>query len=92
MLVHVSMTTKERSALRKRDAILRLLTDDENAKTSRLEGQERLAHGEDYLDLDKLEIGVLKADGVMVDMGRILPRKAVREATWAAILKELTAH
>ena len=42
--------------------------------------------GDEYLDLEHLDEGVRKADSLIVDMGRVLPRKAIHEITWSKIL------
>jgi hypothetical protein len=73
-----------------RDSILKLLTDDELASVSTAEGAARIADGDEYLDLDQLDQGVLRGRGVnTVPMGRVLTKKAVHANTWAAILAQL---
>ena len=69
-----------------RDGVLKLLSDDEAASVSNAESAEELDEGDEYLDLEHLEEGVRKADGLIVIMGRVLPRKAVHEITWSKIL------
>jgi len=69
-----------------RDGVLKLLSDDEAASVSNAESAEKLSEGDEYLDLEHLDEGVRKADGLIVDMGRVLPRKAVHEITWSKIL------
>jgi hypothetical protein len=69
-----------------RDGVLKLLSDDEAASVSNAESAEKLSEGDEYLDLEHLDEGVQKADGLIVIMGRVLPRKAVRETTWSKIL------
>jgi hypothetical protein len=69
-----------------RDGVLKLLSDDEAASVSNAESAEELAEGDEYLDLEHLDEGVRKADGLIVIMGRVLPRKAVHEITWSKIL------
>jgi hypothetical protein len=80
------MTTSTRTELLTRETILKLLSDDEVSKVSTAEAAIHLADGEEYLDLERLEAGVLTAT-----MGTILPRKAVHAATWTRILQELSA-
>lgn len=72
-----------------RDHVLRTLSDEENARVCIAETQPRLADGDEYLDLENLELGVRRAHGTATPMGRALPRKAVAEATWSKILVEL---
>jgi hypothetical protein len=72
-----------------RDSILQLLSDDENARVASAEASPRLAEGDEYLDLERLERGVQQARGPIMVMERVLPRKAVQEATWGRILAEL---
>lgn len=72
-----------------RDAVLKLLSDDEVASVSTAETAAALADGDEYVDLQDLEQGVKRARGMAVSMGRILPRKAVHETTWTKILAEL---
>jgi hypothetical protein len=74
-----------------RDSLLRLLSDDEVASVSTAETAPRLASGDEYLDLEQLARGVQRAPVAGAAMSRILPRKAVREATWSAILARLPA-
>jgi hypothetical protein len=69
-----------------RDGVLKLLSDDEAASVSNAESAEELDEGDEYLDLEHLDEGVRKADGLIVIMGRVLPRKAVHEITWSKIL------
>jgi hypothetical protein len=69
-----------------RDGIMKLLSDDEAASVSTAESADELAEGDEYLDLEHLDEGVRKADGLIINMGRVLPRKAVHETTWSKIL------
>jgi len=72
-----------------REAIMNLLSDVEVAQVSAVESAEKLDEGDEYLDLEELARGVQRADGVPVAMGRILPRKALREHTWGEVLTQL---
>lgn len=69
-----------------RDGVLKLLSDDEIASVSNAESAEDLAEGDEYLDLEHLDEGVHKADGMLVVVRRVLPKKAVHEQTWSKIL------
>lgn len=83
------MTSDNRADYKLRDSILKLLTDDEVAKVSTAETAPALAEGAEYLNLEKLDEGVSRADGESVPIGRVLPRAAVPAATWSKILSEL---
>jgi hypothetical protein len=73
-----------------RDAVLKLLSDDEIARVSTLEGADELAAGEEYVDLARPERGVLRAKaGCSLDMAHVLPRSAVGDETWSRILREV---
>ena len=74
-----------------RDSILQLLSDDEVATVSTAETAPPLSAGDEYVDLEHLDDGVRRAGGVIAPMGRLLPKKAVHEATWAKILTTLSA-
>ncbi len=83
--------TDTKNAYMVRDGLLKLLSDDEIARVSRIEGDARLDYGDEYLDLGNPSAGVLKADGktAPVSMGRVLPRKVVSEMTWTKLLLEI---
>ena len=73
-----------------RDVILKLLSDDENARVSNAEGKP-LAAGEEYVDLEDLAAGVQKASEAMTsdEAANILPRNVVHHETWTKILAQL---
>ena len=77
------------SAYITRDAILALLSDVEVASVSTAEAAPGLAAGDEFIDLVHLDKGVRRAGKPAVPMGEVLPRKAVRAATWSAIVKQL---
>jgi hypothetical protein len=83
------MKTSKESDYETRESILKLLSDDELASVSTSETATRLSDGDEYLDLDKLDQGVLRASGAAVPMGRVLTKKAVRGTTWNTILTKL---
>lgn len=83
------MNTEHSSRFLNRSSILKLLSNEELAGVSRAESGPPLSVGEEYLDLGALDQGVRRADGEPIAMRRVLPKKAVREATWAAILAQL---
>ena len=73
-----------------RDAVLKLLSDDEIARIATLESAEQLAAGEEYVDLARPERGVLRAEAESsLDMSHVLPRSAVGDETWSKILREV---
>ena len=87
------MKADKRTEYITRDTILRLLSDDEVARVSSSEAANRLAEGDDYVDLEAPDEGVQRAignDGI--PMGRVLPRKALHEKTWRQIEALLSAH
>jgi hypothetical protein len=70
-----------------RDPVLTLLSDDEVAQVSTVEGEIRLADGDEYIDLAAPDNGVRRVHGVLQrTMGKVLPRSAVSTATWARIV------
>lgn len=74
-----------------RDEILKLLSDDENAKVSSAEGAAGLADGQEYLDLEHLDQGIQRAAaGTKVTMGHVLPRSAVCDGTWSKVVAHLS--
>jgi hypothetical protein len=85
------MTVAERAEQVARDTLLKLLSDEENAKVSTAETQSQLTEGAEYVDLEHLGRGVqcAKAETTQATMGRILPRSAVRDETWRKILGHL---
>lgn len=86
------MNTEKQSQYVARDSILKLLSDSEVAIVSMAETNTKLANGDEYLDLEQLDKGVMRAPVIPVPtpMGRVLPRKAVHGETWTKILACLT--
>ena len=75
-----------------REAILKLLSDDEVAAVSKAEETSAsIKDGEEYLNLEQLDRGVQKAHGTVQAIGQTLERKAVHEKTWTRILDALKA-
>ena len=71
-----------------RDALLKLLSDSEIARVASLEDGPQLAEGEEYIDLARPERGVLRVQaGQALDMGQLLPRVALSEPTWLAVVR-----
>jgi hypothetical protein len=84
------MTATNRASEVTRDAILKLLSDEETARVSTAEGAAGLVEGAEYLDLEHLDQGVQRAkEASAVTMGHVLPRSAVRDETWRKILTQL---
>jgi hypothetical protein len=77
---------------RLRKDILDLLSDDEEARVSTAETAPHLEEGDEFIDLQELEEGVLVADGVKIHMGHVLPRKAVLADTWFEIRGLIDEH
>jgi hypothetical protein len=72
-----------------RDAIMKLLSDEEVARVSTKEAASSLAEGDEYLDLTHPEEGVRRVQATTrAPMGDVLPRSAVHEDTW----KKIVAH
>lgn len=88
------MKKEKRTEYVTRDQILKLLSDDEIAKVSTAEAAPLLSKGDEYIDLEKLGAGVLRAGATtmkVTPMGRVLPKKAVHAKTWNKILTQLSA-
>lgn len=82
------MDAKQNAATR--ESILKLLSDDENARVSTREGAKRLVEGDEFVDLEHPEQGVRRVQATTAPMmGHVLPRSAVRDETWAKIVKHV---
>jgi hypothetical protein len=68
-----------------RSEILNLLTDEEAALVATAETR-RLPEGDEFIDLEHLDRGVLISEGPTTSSRHVLPRAAVRETTWAKIM------
>ncbi len=87
------MQNEKREDYVARNAIMKLLSDDEVARVSTAETAVHLVDGDEYVDLQELHRGVRKALGTSSSpMSRVLPRKAVLEKTWQQIVTLLSAH
>jgi hypothetical protein len=84
------MKNEQQADYSKRDRILQLLSDQELAEVSTAETAPGLADGDEYLDLENLDLGVQRAHQIPVAMGRVLSRRAIRTSTWDAILGTLS--
>lgn len=85
------MNSDKKTSLITRDALLKLLSDDEVASVSSAETGGQLAAGEEYLDLQRLDKGIRKAKGGTTPAARVLPKKAIHAKTWEKILAQLRA-
>ncbi len=74
-----------------RDKILALLSDDEVATVSTAETADRLSDGDEFIDLDKFDLGVQRGPRSHTPMGRVLPKKSVHIGTWKKIVAQLPA-
>ena len=87
----VPMTDAKFATQVTRDAILMLLTDAEVAKVSTAESMPTMPNGEEYVDLERLDLGVQRtAEGSKITMGHVVPRGAVSSETWRKIAACLT--
>jgi len=83
------MQNKSQTGYLERNKILTLLSDEEVARVSRAESEASMTKGDEYIDLSHLEKGVQRAD-TSLSMHNLLPKAAVREATWVEIVASLT--
>jgi hypothetical protein len=73
------------------DLIIALLSDDEIANVNKHAAAAGHSDVDEYLDLEQVEQGVRRGLGPPRPICRVLPRRAVREATWARIIAWLGA-
>jgi hypothetical protein len=83
------MKNEDRTEFMTRHAVLKLLSNEEFARVSKVDGPNHLSEGEEYLDLEQLGQGVRLAQGNATPMRRVLPKKALNADTWAKILQHL---
>ncbi|MDB4957520.1 MAG: hypothetical protein JWO36_5089 [Myxococcales bacterium] len=83
------MNVDKRIEYQTRSEILNLLSDEEAGMVSTAETG-RIPEGDEYLDLEHLELGVLRAEP-NTQAAHTLPRAAVRDTTWERILIVLNA-
>ena len=73
-----------------RDAILKLLSDDEVARVSMREAGPPLLEGDEYVDLEHPYEGVRRMKATTrITMGEVLPRSMVEDATWSRVCARL---
>ncbi len=76
-----------------RDAIMKLLSDDEIARVSARESGPTLVAGDEYVNLMELTMGVRRMEtDTDIRMSEIVPRSAVAAATWTKICAHLEAN
>jgi hypothetical protein len=80
------MKNPKRAHLVDLESIMELLSDIEAASVSTAEARGHLAEGDEFIDLRRIEQGVLRADGVQQPTDDILPRKAIPVQTWERIV------
>jgi hypothetical protein len=85
------MSYDQRTRPPSHDVVIALLSDDEIASVNTREAAASLSEADEYLDLEQLDRGVRRGPLPATPICRVLPRKAVREATWAKILTWLGA-
>ena len=83
------MNNDDRTEFKMRHAVLKLLSNEEFARVSKVDGPNHLSEGEEYLDLEQLGQGVCRAQGTATPMRRVIPKKALNADTWAKILQHL---
>ena len=83
------MTNQQRDDRVTRHHLLALLSDDEIASVTAAEADTQLATGQEYLDLTNLEEGVQVSREGENDVGNVVPRSAVAEATWQKLVAQL---
>lgn len=83
-------TETRRTELEARDAILKLLSDDEISRVSAREAGPPLDPGDEYVDLKHLRHGVRRMTVMThVKTSDVLPRSAVSAETWSKICARL---
>jgi hypothetical protein len=85
------MTAPSQPVLFAREHVLQLLSAGELAGVGTADTHTHLRRGDEYLDLEQLQRGVLRADGAVTNLSQVLSRKAINEDTWRRILRQLKA-
>lgn len=75
-----------------RDAILDLLSNEEVADVATDASARKLRAGDEYVDLEHVELGVRQASGLGTPAGYVLARTAVSDLTWRRIVTTLIPH
>jgi hypothetical protein len=74
-----------------REIIFQLLSNSEVDTISSAATKARLGNGDEYIDLQELELGVQRIRGTARPAGDVLVRKAIYEDTWRKVVRQLTA-
>jgi hypothetical protein len=83
-------TETKKANFNTRDALLKLLSEDEVARLSTNEAGPRLPDGDEYVDLEQIRKGVQRVlPYSIVRMGHVLPRSEIRAETWRKICARL---
>ena len=86
------MSASTRDDLSARNAIMMLLTDEENARVTTAEAGASLVEGSEFLDLEHLELGIQRVSGAAApEMAHVIPRSAVGNDTWNKIVAHLSS-
>ena len=80
------MLTQVQPSAFDREGIMQALREDPIARLTCRDIPDRLRRGDEYLDLQRLDVGVQRAQGTMIPTGGELARTAVRADTWARLL------
>ena len=75
-----------------RDSILKLLSDAEIARVAMAETAEKLKEDDEYIDLTQLGAGVQHSANARTNVGHVLLRASVAQATWDKILTQLASY
>jgi hypothetical protein len=86
------MKTNNQNDYLTREKIVLLLSDDEVASVATAETAAELSDADDFIDLNKLELGVQRGPRSRTPMGHVLPKRSVHIDTWTKIVAQLPTH
>lgn len=72
-----------------RERILKLLSDDEVAAVSTAKTADHFAASDEFIDLNKFDLGVQRGPRNKTPMGHVLPKKSVHAGTWEKNIAQL---
>jgi len=75
-----------------RDAILDLLSREEVASVETDAKARWLQAGDEYVDLEHVELGVRLASGLSIPRGYVVARAAVSDMAWRRVVSKLAPH
>lgn len=89
------MTQPQRLDLATKDAILKVLTDEETARVSTVEAAMKLHDGAEYIDLEHLDKGVQISNSAAHSTAKsalttIIPKSAISKESWQKIVAYIT--